>query len=293
MTREERLQLRNGLLFISPWVFGFFVFLLFPIGMSIYFSFCDYSVLTPPVYIGTANYTDLLTEAIFWKSVWNTLFYAALALPLGTVLALVLALMLNANIVARPFFRTIFFLPSLVPLVALAVLWNWIFNGEYGVLNYALSVTGIKGPDWLGTTTWSKPAIVLTSLWGVGHAIVIYLAGLQDVPTTLYEASKVDGANWWQQTLNVTLPMISPVIYFNLIMGCIGVLQVFAVPYVMTGGGPARSTLFYLMYLFDLAFRYFEMGKACAMAWILFLMIAALTYTAHRMTSKHVYYGGA
>ena len=293
MTREQKRNMVKGLLFTAPWILGLSVFTMIPAFMSLYYSFCDYSVLNPPVFIGTANFSSLATDEVFWKSLNNTLIYAVAALPLGTVLGIALALLLNQQIIARPLFRTIFFLPSLVPLVALAILWQWIFNGEFGVLNHALSWFGIDGPNWLTDTTWAKPALVITGLWGVGNSVVIYLAGLQDVPRDFYEAARVDGANWWQQTRHITLPMISPVIYFNVIMGTIGVLQIFAVPYVMTGGGPARATLFYTMYLFDQAFRYLNMGYACAMAWVLFVIVAGLTLLAHRLSKGHVYYGGA
>lgn len=293
MTREDKRNLVKGLLFTAPWLVGLAVFTTIPALMSLYFSFCDYSVLNPPVFIGATNFTDLARDEVFWQSLNNTLIYAVAALPLGTVLGIVLALLLNQQIIARPVFRTIFFLPSLVPLVALAILWQWIFNGEFGVLNHALGWFGIDGPNWLTDTTWAKPALIITALWGVGNSVVIYLAGLQDVPRDYYEAARVDGANWWQQTRHITLPMISPVIYFNVIMGTIGVLQIFAVPYVMTGGGPARATLFYTMYLFNQAFRYLNMGYACAMAWVLFVIVAGLTLLAHRLSKGHVYYGGA
>lgn len=283
--------MRDGVLFVSPWLLGLAVFTVLPACMAFYFSLCNYSVLNAPVYIGAANYTFLAHDQVFLKSVWNTFAYAAISLPLGLVLSLSLALLLNADVRGRTVFRAIFFFPSLVPLVALAILWTWIFNGQYGVLNYFLSLFRIKGPDWLGNVAWAKPAIVMTGLWGIGNSIVIYLAGLQDVPRSLYEAATIDGANWWQKTTNVTLPIISPVIYFNLLMGCIGVLQIFVVPYVMTNGGPARATLFYTMYLFDMAFTYLRMGYACAMAWVLFMLIALLTFTAHKLARKHVHYG--
>ncbi len=292
MTRRERRNLLVGLSFVAPWIVGITVFILLPSAMALYYSLCDYSVLKEPVFIGLANYRDLSTDPVFWQSLWNTIYYAAFALPLGTVLSLVLALLLNQDVFGRSIFRTVFFLPSLVPLVALAILWQWMFNGRFGVLNYGLANLGIDGPNWLNDTMWSKPALVVTSLWGVGHAMVIYLAGLQEVPRSLYEAARIDGASWLQQTVNVTLPMITPVIYFNLLMGCIVVLQVFAVPYVMTGGGPARSTLFYTMYLYDQAFVYLNMGYACAMALVLFVMIAALTAVAHFISIRYVYYGG-
>lgn len=278
-------------LFISPWIFGFIILYLIPCILSLYFSLSDYSVLNPPVYIGFQNYTELASDEIFWQSLYNTLWFAVFALPSGMVLALFLALLLNGPILGRGIFRTIFFIPSLVPLVALAVLWQWLLNAEYGLVNLLLGYVGIPPINWLGDTRFSKPGLLVTGLWGVGNAVVIYLAGLQDVPPSLYESARLDGANRPQQLLYITIPMISPVIYFNFMMGCIGVLQIFALPYVMTAGGPARSTLFYTMYLFDQAFLYLNMGYASAMAWVLFALIVVITWTAHRLSSKHVVYG--
>jgi len=198
MTRHERRSLRNGLLFVSPWLVGLSVFLLYPILASLYFSLCEYSVLMKPHFIGLGNYVDLFTDAVFWKALGNTLYYAVFALPLGVVLSLGLAILLNTGVRGMTVYRTIFFVPSLVPMVALAILWLWIFNGEHGVLNHVLSLVGIQGPGWLSDPHWSKPALVLLTLWGVGHAVVIYLAGLQNAPQQLYEAAELDGANWWK-----------------------------------------------------------------------------------------------
>jgi len=291
MTRTDKWNLRVGLCFISPWIIGFGFFFSLPCILSLYFSFCNYNVLNKPVFIGVTNYTRLFSDEVFWISLYNTLFFAAVALPVGTILSLGLALLLNANIIGRSIWRTVFFLPSLVPLVALAILWQWLLNAEYGLVNIFLGWFGIPPVDWLGDVRFSKFALVLTGLWATGHAVVIYLAGLQDVPRSLYEASTIDGANPLQQIFHVTLPMISPVIYFNVIMGVIGVLQVFALPYVMTEGGPARSTLFYTMYLFDQAFVYLNMGYASAMAWVLFGIIAVLTFAADRFSKGKVHYG--
>ena len=269
--RQHNLQ---GWLFVSPWLAGFFVFTLYPILASLYYSFCDYSVLRPPVYIGLTNYRDLWNDEVFWIALGNTAIYALFALPLGTLMALTLALLLNTKVRGMTIYRTIFFVPSLVPMVALAVLWQWIFNGQYGVLNDLLAKVGVKGPNWLGDPAWAKWALIVLAVWGVGHAMVIYLAGLQDAPEELYEAAELDGAGWWSRTRNVTLPMLSPVILFNVIMGIIGTLQVFTVPYVISpAGSPARSIYFYSMYLFDNAFIYHKMGYACAMGWIMFLAI--------------------
>jgi multiple sugar transport system permease protein len=291
---NRRKEALAGYLFASPWLIGFCVFLLYPLGASIYYSFCEYSVLKPPVWIGTENYRELARDEVFWTGVKNTFLYAAMALPAGMALAIGLAMLLNSKVRGMAFYRTLFFLPSLVPAVSLAVLWLWVLNGQHGVLNAALKGAGVTGPNWLGDPAWSKPALVVLGIWGVGNAVLIYLAGLQDVPTSLLEAAELDGASPWQKTRNVTIPMISPVILFNGIMGIIGTFQVFTVPYVMfPGGSPARSTYFYSMYLFDNAFRYNKMGYASAMAWLMFLVILILTLTALKLSEKHVHYGGA
>lgn len=281
-----------GLFFVSPWILGFCVFLAYPLIASIYFSFCDYSVLKSPVYIGLDNYKELFHDELFWTALKNTFLYAAIALPAGMASALILAMLLNAKVKGMTVYRTFFFIPSLVPQVSLAVLWLWVLNGEHGVLNVVLSQIGITGPNWLSEPAWSKPAMVIMSVWGGGNAMLIYLASLQDVPQQLIEAAELDGANGWQKTRNVTLPMISPVILFNGIMGIIGTLQVFTVPYIMfPNGTPARSTYFYAMYLFDNAFKYQKMGYASAMGWIMFLIVLTLTLTSLRLSEKHVHYG--
>lgn len=302
MKARDKRNLRTGLLFVSPWIVGFTAFVLIPAGLSLYFSFCDYSVLSPPIFIGVGNYFDLATDPIFRKAVWNTLVFGVIALPLTTVLSIGLSLLVHAAAAGRTVFRTLFFLPSLVPFVALAVLWSWMLNGQYGIVNYMLEILfdigglddfGIaRGPNWLRDPNVSKMALVIVVLWGIGQPMVIYLAGLVDIPRSYYEVAIMDGANWWSQTWHVTIPLLSPVIYFNIIMGCISILQVFAIPFVMMGaqGEPLRSTLFYLMYIFDQGFRKMNMGYACAMAWLLFVFIALLTYGAHRMTVKHVHY---
>lgn len=280
----------KGLLFISPWIIGFSVFQIYPIYKSIYYSFCQYDVLNPPIFIGLKNYSGLFHDEVFLKSIVSTGLYTIMAIPLSMVVSLFFAILLNQKIFGRGIFRTIYFLPSLVPMVALAILWKWMFNGENGILNYFLGLFGIPGPNWLGSTVWATPSIVLTGIWGVGGSIVIYLAALQDVPRSLYEAAEIDGAGWFSKVRHITLPMISPVIYFNLILGIIGCLQVFAVPYIMTSGGPARSTYYYTMYLFDNAFGFLKMGYAGAMAVLLFIIILVVTFIVTKMTASKVYY---
>jgi len=291
MTRGERRKLKSGLLFIAPWIIGFAGFMVFPLLASLYFSFCHYSVLDRPAWIGTLNYQHMVMDSVFWLSLYNTLFYALFALPLGLTVSLFVAVLLNRKLIGRPVFRTIVFLPSLIPVVAGAILWWWILNGQFGILNYALSQIGIEGPQWLGDPLWTKPSLILMSLWGIGNTVVIYLAVLQDVPKTLYESADIDGASPWTRFRHITIPLISPVIYFNLIMGIIGSLQVFAQPYIMMGGGgPERSALLYAVYLFENAFQYFRMGYASAMAYVLFILIVLLTWLATRLSRRHIYY---
>jgi multiple sugar transport system permease protein len=293
MTRGEKRNLWIGLAFISPWIVGFLAFTVFPVCASIYYSFCDYDVLTKPVWVGSLNYRDMITDTVFWKSLYNTLYYAFLSLPFCLVIALLIAVLLNQDVKGRSVFRTIYFLPSLVPVVASSMVWLWILNGNFGLLNHALELIHIKGPQWLADEKWTKPSLILMAIWSCGNTMVIYLAALQDVPRSLYESAEIDGANPWVKFRHITVPMISPVIYFNLIMGIIGSLQVFAQAYIMLGGGgPNRSALFYTVYLYQNAFDYQQMGYACAMAWILFLVILLLTWLATRSTRRLIYYGG-
>ncbi len=290
---KELKDFLKGMGFLSPWVIGFVLFTAIPIGLSLYYSFCDYSLLQPPAYIGWANYRELFHDPIFWKTVRNTFLYAIVALPAGMFIALGVAILLNVKMRGQTIYRTIVFLPSLVPAVASAMLWLWLFNAKLGLINLALRKIGISEPPlWLADATWAMPALILMSFWGVGNTVIIYLAGLQDVPKELYEAADLDGAGAFQKVWHVTLPSISPVIFFNLVMGIIGTLQVFGTPYIMTGGGPARSTYFYTMYLYDNAFTYLRMGYASAMAWVQLLVVIALTALA-AWTSKHwVHYQG-
>jgi multiple sugar transport system permease protein len=293
----NRLELRNtlkGLAFVSPWMIGFLIFTLVPIGLSFYYSFCDYTLTKPPVFIGLANYKELAGDTIYWKTIKNTTYYAVMVLPLGLVTALSVAMLLNGKVRGLSIYRTIVFLPSLVPAVASAMLWLWLFNSQLGLINIALRKIGFSDPPaWLSDPQWSMPALVLMSLWGVGNTVVIYLAGLQDVPRELYEAADIDGASAMRKIWHVTLPCISPVIFFNLIMGIIGTLQVFTqAQLVMGGAGPGRSTYFYTQYLYDNAFQSLRMGYASAQAWIQLLIILALTALAAWSSKRWVHYGG-
>ena len=302
MTRSERKRLRSGIGFTSLWIVGLAAFTAYPVVASLYYSFCDYSILKSPVWCGLENYHQLVRDDLFWKSLRNTLFYAGLSVPLGTVVALGLAVLLNCEVRGRSIYRLLFFMPSIVPAVASAMLWLWIFNGEYGLmngfLNPILAPFGLHAPTWLADPAWSKPALVIMSLWGTGNAMVIYLAGLQNVPGELYDAAAIDGASAWQRFCHVTLPVIAPVVAFNAIMAIISAMQLFAQAYIMSeaangngnasDGNPARSTLFYTIYLFSTAFQDLRMGYASAMAYILFLFTALLTWMAARLSrSRH------
>lgn len=291
-----------GLLFVSPWVIGFGLFMALPIALSLYYSMTRYSLLDEPMFIGLTNYREMLHDAVFWKALINTVVYALIAIPLGTALALLVAWLLSAPVRGQSAFRAMVFLPSLVPLVAAAMIWSWLFNGELGLINNlvdwtlrpvnAVLGTDYRGPNWLGDADWVMPALIFMSLWSIGNAVVIYLAALQDVPVALYEAAELDGVSPAGRYWHVTMPMISPVILFNVITGIIGTWQVFAVPYIMLGptGGPNRAGYFYTMYLYDKAFPFGEMGYASALAWVQLVIILGLTGLTMVLSRKLVYY---
>jgi multiple sugar transport system permease protein len=279
--------------FIAPWLLGFLAFTAWPFLRSVYLSFTRYDVVRPPKWVGLANYRSLLTnDETFWTAGLVTLKYAVIAVPLGVAAGVILALLLNANVRGIAFYRTIFFLPSIVPTVATTAIFMWILNPQIGLVNGLLAKVGVTGPAWLSDPKWAFWSLVFMSLWGVGGSMVIYLAGLKDIPNYLYEAAIVDGAGPWTRLTRITLPMLTPVIFFNLVMGVIGALQYFTQAYIMTSGGPEDSTRFYALYLFDRAWRYADMGYASAMAWLLFLAIAVLTGVLFSTQKKWVHYGG-
>lgn len=294
LSRLEKHELKNGLMFTSPVIAGLLLFTIYPVLASLYYSFCNFSGLKPPVWIGMANYRQLIHDPLVTTSLINTAAYAVGAVPLGIITAFVLAVLLNQKVLGLSVFRTIFYLPSIVPAVASSVLWLWVFNPQYGLLNSFLHLFGINGPGWMADPTWSKPALIIMSTWGVGGTMIIFLAGLQDVPAEMYEAAEIDGASKLQRVWHITLPFMSPHIFFALIMGLIGASQYFTQAYVMTGGsgGPANSTLFFAMYLFQNAFHFFKMGYACAMAWLLFVITLTATIIVFRSSAKYVYYQG-
>lgn len=282
-----------GLAFISPWLIGFVVFTAWPFLRSIQLLFTRYDIVRPPKWVGVANYESLFTnDAVFRASAWVTLKYAMISVPLMIVAGVILALLLNSNIRGIALYRTVFFLPSIVPTVATTAIFMWILNPQIGLVNGLLSKFGVVGPGWLNDPKWALWSLMFMGLWGVGNSMVIYLAGLKDIPVYLYEAAIVDGAGPIQRLRKITLPMLTPVIFFNLVMGVIGSLQYFTQAYIMTGGGPEDSTRFYALYLFDRAFRYTDMGYASAMAWILFVAIIVLTSALFGTQKRWVHYGG-
>ncbi len=278
--RYRRDEVVAAAVFVSPWVIGFVVLTAGPILVSLVYSFCRYDVLHAPQWVGLANFRRLVTDEMFWRSLANTA-YMLIGVPLGMAVGLAIAMLLNTEVRGMKLYRTLFYLPSIVPVVASSILWLWVLNPTNGLVNTALQMLGVRElPLWLASPSWllgSKAAILLMGLWGAGGGMVIWLAGLKGIPPHLYEAAELDGAGPVRRFLHVTLPMLTPYIFFNLVMGTIGTMQIFTQAFVMTSGGPADSTLFYAYHLFNSAFRYFEMGYASAMAWVLLLMILGLT----------------
>ena len=291
-----------GVLFALPWIVGLIVLYVYPILASLFYSFHDYNGLQAARFVGFDNYAFVLTgqDPQFWTAVYNTAYYTFIAVPAGVVFAMTIALMLNMRIRGQFIYRTIYFIPVLVPEVALSIVWVQMFNPQFGVINFLIEGFGdligteITGPGWITSQYWSKPTLVLMNLWLIGQAMVIYLAGLQDVPQDLYDAASVDGASVWQRVRYVTIPMITPVIFFNLIISMIGAMQFFTQPYVITGGlgTPADSMMFYAMLLYRHAFVFFKFGLGSAIAWLLFLAIMVLTLVIFRSSDRWVYYGG-
>lgn len=291
-SRLARREALIGYMFISPWLIGFIVFLAGPIVASLGLSFASYKPGQLPVWVGLTNYVRMFGDELFYVSLRVTSIYTLFAVPVGIVAALALAMLLNQKVPGQRIFRTLFYVPSLISGVAVAIVFAWIFNSRFGIVNYVLSLVGIGGPNWLGDPDWTLPAFVLMSLWGVGSTVVVFIAALQGVPVALYEAAELDGATAWRKFVYITLPMISPVLLFSLITGVIGTFQTFAVSYIMTGGGPANASLFYLLYLYRNAFSWFEMGYASALAWFLFLIILICSAIMLRTSDLWVHYEG-
>lgn len=294
LTSQERRNLLLGLLFASPWIIGFLAFTLYPIASSFYYSFTRYDLLREPVLIGVDNYVNLFTgDEDFRIVAANTLWWVFISTPLGVLSAFLMALLLNTNIGARSFFRAVFFFPSIVPVVVTAFVWLFLLNIQYGAVNATLQAVGLSVIPFLSDPQIVKPTLVIIHMWAQGAAMVIFLATLQDVPRSLYEAAMIDGASSLRRLWHVTIPMVSPIILFNLVLSFIGGFQYFTLPWLLTGGGPNQATEFYSLFLYRNAFVYLRMGKANALAWVLFAVIIFFTYLLFRFSGRFVYYAGA
>lgn len=283
----------TGYLFASPFILGFLLLTVYPVFSSLYYSFTSYSLLKEPKWVGLYNYTFMFTkDPLFIKSLWNTAYYAVLSIPLGIAAGVLIAILLNQKVKGIRLFRTLFYLPTIASVVATALLWMWILEPNFGLLNTFLASIGINGPGWLTEPTWAKPSLILMSLWTVGGGMLIYLAALQDVPQSLYESASIDGASSLQQFFKITIPMITPTLFFNLIMGVIGGLQVFTQAFIMTDGGPAYSTYFFAYHLYNNAFRKYNMGYASAMGWVLLVITMVLSMLIFKTSKSWVYYEG-
>ena len=279
---------------ISPWLIGFLVFVAGPMLASLWVSFNRWDLLSPARFVGMSNYQKIFTrDPLFWQSLRVTAIYTTVYVPVELVGGLLLALLMNQRIRFRSVFRTIYYLPSVLPGVAFVVLWMWMLHPDVGLVNTWLSTIGIAGPRWLADPQWALPALLMMSLWGLGRSMVIYLASLQGIPRHLYEAASIDGAGRWQSFWRVTLPMLTPTIFFSLVLSVISTFQTFTSAFVATDGGPLDSTLFYVLYLFRQAFQYFNMGYASALAWILFVIVLILTLLIVRSSDRWVFYEGA
>lgn len=292
ISAPARREAVEGYLFILPWLLGLVIFTVGPIVASFYFSLTDFQVVKAPVFTGLRNFQQLVGDRLFWQALKVTTIFVFVSTPLALILSFAVALLMNQKVRFLGLWRTIYYLPTLVPVIASTMLWLWIFNPEFGLINTVLRSFGIDGPLWLGHSKWALPSLILMSLWTVGGPMLIYLAGLQGIPTDLYEAAEVDGAGRWAKFWAVTIPLMTPVIFFNLVMNMIAAFQVFAQAFVMTDGGPRYATLFYVLYLYQNAFKFFRMGYASALAWVLFLIILVLTALVIRSSALWVFYEG-
>ena len=292
MSAAQRRDLRDGLIFTSPFIFGVLALWVGPMLYSLYLILHKWNMLVPPKFIGLGHFERMLNDPLVGKSLVNTAYYTFVGVPLQLLIAFALAVMLNQQIRGLSVYRTIYYLPSITPAVAFAVVWVQILNPEFGVLNEVLNWFGLGPINWLFNPPWAKPALIIMSLWLTGFQMIIFLAGLQGVPKELQEAAEIDGANAWRRFINVTIPIISPIIFFNMIIGIIGSFQVFTTVFIMTDGGPQNATLFMVLYLYRNAFELFRMGYAASLAWILFLIIMVFTGIQFFFANRWVYYEG-
>jgi len=287
---QRRREAIEGYFFIFPWAIGFLIFTAGPMIASLVLSFTEWGLIDQPRFTGLGNYIKMAKDPLFLHSLWVTVRYTIFSVPARLILALILALLMVRPLWGINTIRTIYYIPAVLGGVPVALLWMWVFRADYGILNYLLGVIGLKGPEWLSDPNWAPWALVLMSLWNLGMPTLIFIAGLQAISPALYEAAIVDGANWWHKLRYVTLPMLSPTILFLLVNGIIGSFQVFSVAYVLTGGGPVRSTLFYLLYFYRTGFSYFRMGYASALVWVLLVIIMILTALIFKSSSLWVFY---
>src|ERR1700722_8757260 len=290
--RRRWRQTRLGLLFISPWAIGFAVFYVYPFFATLYYSFTRFTGVGNPVFTGLSNYSSLWQDATFRTALLNTFYYTIIEVPLSTAAALGLALLLNMNVRGQAFYRTLFYIPSIVPVVASSLIFVWIFQPSFGIVNSLLSDLHVNGPAWFFSIAWSKPTFILLGLWGLGQPMVIYLAALQGVPREMYEVAALEGASSWQRLRSITIPMISPVILFNVVLSLVLSIQYFTQAQVIESppGSPGNSTMFFVIYYYQQAFEYLHLGYASAMSFILFLLVLLVTVLLLRSSSKWVYY---
>lgn len=286
----QRRNTARFFLWISPWLVGFVLLTVIPLLGSLYISFTEWKIVSEPIWVGLENYKDLFTDPIFLKSLKITFIYCGMTVPISMVMCFAVAMLLNGDLPYTSLLRTLFYLPSVLSDVATALLWSWIFDYRFGLMNQLLKQVGITGPNWLGDESWALIALVIMGIWNVGGGIILYLAGLQAVPQHLHEAAKIAGAGWWRRLFTITIPSMSPILLFSLLTDFIKGLQVFTYAYILTGGGPNNSTMVYALYLYKNAFNYHKMGKACAMAWILFFIILILSLLLMKVASPMVYY---
>lgn len=289
-TKKECRSLFIGLGFVSPWLIGLVLFNLYPIVMSLYYSFTDFIGINTPTLVGLKNYRMMWADPLFWVSVKNTLVYTAMNVTAVVVVSILIALVLSYDLREISVWRSLIYFPSILPVFATSFIWMWVFHPQFGILNSILASFGIPGPGWYDDPAWSKPTLVLMSLWGSGNVTLIFLASMKDIPKDLYEAASLDGAGVLTKIWHITLPSISPVILFNGIMAINNSLQIFAQSYIITGGGPSNSTLFYTLYLYRQAFTNSRMGQACAMAWVLMLFSVCLAVLVLKTSRRFIYY---
>jgi multiple sugar transport system permease protein len=282
-----------GYIFISPFILGFLLWFIIPAGVALWLTVHDWNLISPPKYVGAKHLVTMWEDDRFWKSLSVTTTYTLVSVPVGLVLGFGLALLLNTKVRGISFFRTAYYLPSIVPAVANAVLWAWIFNTEFGLANAALRFLGLPKIAWLQQPEWALPALILVALWGFGSGMVIYLAGLQGIPDVFYEAAEIDGAGRVAKLRHITIPLVSPVIFFNLIIGIIASFQVFTIARLVTNGGPQNATLVYVLYMYQNAFQNLKMGYAAALAWVLFFIVVALTLFVFKYVGSRVHYEDA